>query len=130
MKKIFYIFLTILIVSLFSQNVYAQEQDKDSGKSQFMIAPYLWIVNINATNTVGNVSVPMDISFGDLFSVMKFAGQAHFEIKQNKWGAILDLTYMNIGEDHIALQLPPELPLPEASANYGFTVWMYDFIGT
>jgi hypothetical protein len=39
MKKIFYIFLTILLVSLFSQNVYAQEQDKDSGKLHFMIAP-------------------------------------------------------------------------------------------
>jgi hypothetical protein len=81
-------------------------------------------------NTVCDVSVPLDINFGDLFSAMKFAGQAHFEIKQNKWGAILDLTYMNIGEDNIALELPSGIPLPESFANYGFKVWMYDFIGT
>lgn len=130
MKKSPCLIFIILFTVVFSQLALAQEQDNDSGKLHFMIAPYLWIVNIDATNTVGNVSVPMEISFGDLFNAMKFAGQVHFEIKQNKWGAILDITYMNIGEDDMSVQLPFEIPLSEAFANYGFKVWMYDFIGT
>lgn len=105
-----------MLVAFLSQAAYAQEKEKDPGKLHFMIAPYLWIVNVNATNTVGSVRVPMEISFGDLFNAMKFGGQAHLELKQNKWGAILDATYMNIGEDDLAIQIP----LVEASANYGY----------
>ncbi len=126
MKKLLCSAFVILLAVFFSQSAYAQEQGKDSGKLHFSIAPYLWIVNVNATNTVGNASVPMEISFGDLFKAMKFGGQAHLELKQNKWGAIFDTTYMNIGEDNLAIQIP----LVEASANYGFKIWMYEFMGT
>ncbi len=130
MKKILYLSLTILLVTLLSQSAYAQDKDKDPGKLHFSIAPYFWIANIDATNTVGSVSVPLDVSFGDLLDALKFAGLGHFEIKQNKWGAFLDIVYIKVGEDNIALQLAPELPLPDASANFRFKVWIYEFMGT
>ncbi len=130
MKRLLCFGMVVLLAGVFHQAAYSQEEEEDPGKLRFSIAPYLWIVNINATNTVGNVSVPMEISFSDLFKAMKFGGQAHFEIKQNKWGAALDITYMNIGEDDLEIQPPSGILFPETFANYGFKFWMYDFIGT
>lgn len=130
MKKILYLSLTILLVILLSQSAYAQDKDKDPGKLHFSIAPYFWFANIDATNTVGSVTVPLDISTGDIFDALKFAGLGHFEIKQNKWGAIIDLVYLRVGEDNVALQLAPELPLPDALANFRFAAWILEFMGT
>lgn len=130
MKKPVCLISIILLLALSSLSAYAQEEDRDAGKLHFTIAPYLWIVNIDATNTVGYVSLPVEVSFGDLFKAMKFGGQAHVELKQNKWGAILDMTYMNIGEDDMAFQLLPEIPSLEAFANYRFKVWMFELGGT
>lgn len=130
MKKILYLSLTILLVTLLSQSAYAQDKDKDPGKLHFSIAPYFWVLNIDGTNTVGSVEVPLDVGIGDIFDALKFAGLGHFEIKQNKWGALIDINYLRVGEDNIKLQPATVLPLPDAFANFRLALWILEFMGS
>jgi hypothetical protein len=66
----------------------------------FFVAPYLWASGLEGTVGVNNaVSVPVDLSFGDVFEKLDFALLTRFEGRKNRFGFGTDVVYMNLGAD-------------------------------
>jgi hypothetical protein len=52
---------------------------------EFRTAAYLWMANINGTQTVEGQEADLDVSFGDVLNVLDFAAEAHVEaLKDNR----------------------------------------------
>jgi hypothetical protein len=110
------------------------------------LAPYLWAVSLDATNTVGtemgDVSVPVDVSFGDIFDLVDIAFSAHFEVGKNRWTGVADVSYVKLGT---GVEVGGDAP-PGTEAGYEFVMaagelwasyrvnplsdnWAFEFLG-
>ncbi len=81
------------------------QQAGSSDDWQIFLAPYLWMVNLSGTSTIGEITAPLEIEFSDLVDRLKFAFATHFEARKGRWGAIVDFNYAAIGDNEI-LQTP------------------------
>jgi hypothetical protein len=52
---------------------------------------------IDGTSTIGNVSLPVDVSISDLFDALKFGAMAAYRMENDEWSFEGDATYMNLG---------------------------------
>jgi hypothetical protein len=68
---------------------------------QVSVAPYLWLVNMSGTFTIGLITAPVEIDFSDLVDRLKFAFTAHIEASKKNWGGIFDLNYAAIGDNQV-----------------------------
>jgi hypothetical protein len=59
-------------------------QDKTPDDWWFQVTPYLWAASINGGVTTGDFTVPIDVSFGDIWSKLKFAFSAHAEVGKGR----------------------------------------------
>ena len=88
---------------------------------EFRTAAYLWMANINGTQTVEGTEADLDISFGDVLKVLDFAGEVHVEaLKDNKWGFFIDGTYLKLG---------PEAKKGPIDIRIGYKYWLWELGG-
>ncbi len=88
---------------------------------EFRTAAYLWMANINGTQTVNGQEADLDVSFGDVLNVLDFAGEGHVEaLKDNKWGFFIDGTYLKLG---------PEVKEGPVHIRVGYKYWMWELGG-
>lgn len=127
MRKLTSLVLVIFVVLLFSQSAFADEQAEEGW--EFMLSPYLWAPNLEATIGVGEASVPVDLSLSDLFSKLKFGGMLHFNMKKDRWGVFLDYMYVNVGEDGVAVDVPIPL-IPQITADFRYKLNVTELAGT
>jgi hypothetical protein len=67
---------------------------------EFRGAAYLWMANIDGTQTVTGSEAELEVDFGDVLDVLDFAGEAHVEgMKDNQWGFFIDGTYLKPGPE-------------------------------
>ena len=98
------------------------QQAGSSDDWQISVAPYLWMVNLSGTQTLGSIGVPLDIDFSDLVDRLKFAFATHFEARKGRWGAIVDFNYAAIGDNKI-------LETPEGeTADMNFDILYLDLM--
>ncbi len=113
--------LLTLSAPLNAQEGFPGDKGRDQWKNDFVL--YLWAANIDATNTVGSVQVPLDVSFGDLWDRMKFAASGHYEGTKGSWGILLDGSYINLGADDITVIQGPGPGQIEVTADYRFKIY-------
>lgn len=77
------------------------EPAKEAPKEwEFTLAPYVWMMSINADVDAGPVSTEADICFTDLLKNMDMAAQVRFEgLRKQRWGFYLDWTYVQLSND-------------------------------
>lgn len=68
-------------------------------KWEFEITPYFWMAGLNGDVTARGIPGNVSMSFGDVWSDLKFGAQVHMEARKEKWGLFLDATYMSLGTD-------------------------------
>ena len=127
MKKLTSLILVFLIVLLFSQAAFADEQAEEGW--EFMLTPYLWAPGLDATIAIGNASLPTYLGQGDFFAKLKFAGMIHFGMKKGRWGILLDYIYVNAGEDGMTVEFQAPL-IPQATADYRLKFNVFELAGT
>lgn len=104
----------------------AQETSSDW---QFYFTPYLWMTGLGMeTRGIGSVpSNDMNVDFSQVWDHLNFALQANLEARKDRFVAILDFNYFNIGADkglsdpvfnNASLDMVGVL----ASANVGYTL--------
>ena len=82
---------------------------------------YLWMANINGTQTVNGQESDLDMSFGDIAKVLDFAAEAHIEaMKDSKWGFFVDGTYLKLG---------PEAKQGPIDVRIGYKYWLWELGG-
>lgn len=63
---------------------------------QFLIAPYLWAVNLDGDIAAGGTTVPVDVGFGDILDDFNGGGSLFFEASRGQWAFMLDGTYISL----------------------------------
>jgi opacity protein-like surface antigen len=103
--------------------------EETSSDWQFYFTPYLWMTGLGMeTRGIGPIpSNDMNVDFTQVWDHLNFALQANLEVRKDRFLAILDLNYFNLGADeglsgpvfdHASLDMVGVL----ASANVGYTV--------
>ena len=101
------------------------QQDKGPAEWRSDLSVYLWITSIQGESTVGDVELPLDLTFSDIWADLKFAMSLHYELGKGQWGGILDFTYIKMGKDGIPLMEPPGV-----TVSYNFEIVATELIGT
>ena len=98
------------------------QQAGTSDEWQISFTPYLWMVNYSGTQTIGQITVPLEIDFSDLVDRLKFAFAAHSEASKGRWGGIFDFNYAAIGDNQVLTT-----PLGE-TADFNFDMFYLDLL--
>jgi len=98
-KKIALLLLIVGIPNLvFGQDDSNNAETKES-TWEFDVTPYVWFAGISADITFLDRTVPVEASFKDVLSNLKFGVLLHAEAKKDKWFIMSDLVYMKLRED-------------------------------
>ena len=101
---------------------HAEGYVEGEGGWKFGLAPYLWAVGIDGTVVVNGVPSEVDVGFDELFDQVDFAAELHFEaIKDNKWGVLIDPTYVKASIDSQVGPLPAKVELKYVLTDFAFT---------
>ena len=97
--KTFSTFLFVLVTLFLAVAASAEDvRTIDDGEWHFAIAPYFWTASLDGdVSFEGLPSVPVDVSFSDVWSNLDFALLGHFEGRKNRWGFGTDFVYLNLG---------------------------------
>ena len=63
---------------------------------KFQIVPYLWFADIEGTQRIGAVEVPIDLGFDDVIDNLEFAFMMAFEAHKDRWGFLVDFEYLDL----------------------------------
>lgn len=86
----------LLAVTLVVPTAFAAEGDD---AWHFDLAPlYVWFVTLDGDVGIGPVTNPVSADFGDLIDKLEFIFTAHVEARKGKWGGIVDISYLDLGE--------------------------------
>jgi len=119
----------IFALMIYAVSSYAADSSSTTGDGwEYHAAFYLWMANIEGTQTVKGREADLDVSFGDVLDVLEFAAEGHVEaIKDNQWGLFLDGTYLKLGpeadEGPINLEVDYQYWLWELGGLYRANTW-------
>lgn len=119
MRKILKIILFVtLMISTSTITVPAEESSQKNW--QWRLSPlYLWGVSISGDQTIGRATVPLELDFSDIFSNLEAVFTANFEgMYNNKWGFLIDYSYIDIKGDQGPLSVKFENTLAEVDGLY------------
>ncbi len=87
----------------------SEPSGQDDGKWQFRAIPYLWFSGLNGDVVAGDRTIPVDLSFGDIFdatdSLLAFEG--YFDARKDKWGVFSDFMFIKLGVEGIVVEEGP-----------------------
>lgn len=92
--------LTTLLVLAAVVSVHAENVDKQ----EFHFSPYFWLPSMDVTSTLGPVSVPIEMDFGDIWENFDvFAISARGEYWWGQFGVVADGLWMDMQKDNLGL---------------------------
>lgn len=74
-------------------------QAAGADKWHFQVSPYFWLASLHGTAGIGNRSVQVDESFGDIWHSLDFALMGVFEAQKGKLVILADTEYVAISDD-------------------------------
>lgn len=92
-----------LALILISNSAWSQ----DNSKVDWRITPYLWMVNMEGSMSVGPIDQDVDMSFSDIVKDLDFAGEVFAEVGKDKHAVHVDYTYLRLKPDPTELPNPP-----------------------
>jgi hypothetical protein len=99
-------------------------KDSASDDWKFVLAPYGWLSSLDGDATVRGVKVSVDSSGSDSLDDIDFVAQIYLEAMKDKWGILIDSTYLKTSTDAdagpIGAELENELALVDIAALYRF----------
>ena len=74
------------------------ESDPDNADEwRFKLAPlYIWFAGIEGDASIGPVTAPVDVSFGDVLDNLTGIFAFHFEAGKRKWNIFADYMYLEL----------------------------------
>ena len=118
MKKMKSILVACAILAMLYTPAFAD--DSSDSDWQFRLAPlYLWAVNISGDQTIGPITVPLELDFDDIFDSLETVFTANFEaIHNNQWGFLVDLSHIDIKDSQGPVTVNFQNTLAEVDGLY------------
>jgi hypothetical protein len=92
-----------LFLLLVSNAGWAQSADSLDWK----ITPYLWMVGIDGSATIGPIEQDVEVSFSDILSDFEIGGSVYGELGKGNHAVHIDYTYLRLRPDPNPLPSPP-----------------------
>ncbi len=64
---------------------------------QFEFTPYLWLIGLDGSVSIGSREEEFSVSFSDLFAALELGLMGAFEARRGRWGLIADGMYFDLG---------------------------------
>ena len=77
----------------------SKTDDPVSDDWEFIAAPYLQFANLEGTVTIGQMGIPVDVSFGDIVDNLDFVFAAQLEVRKGRFGFVFNGLYMKLGAE-------------------------------
>jgi hypothetical protein len=78
----------------------AQASDEaGADRVEWTVAPYFLVPTMSGDLTVGNQTVGVDASPGDIFDKLQFGAMLYVQVRKGVWGGAVDGLYMNLEQD-------------------------------
>src|SRR5678816_4522624 len=75
---------------------------------QWTVAPYVWGPNLTFRGDINNLdAIDRTLRFGTTLDETDFAGMLYLEAKGQHYGAFLDTTYFNLGDQKAIVEVNP-----------------------
>jgi hypothetical protein len=109
----------IIVLSLCSG---AQAEEESESGWKWRLAPlYLWAIHLEGDTSIGPINAPIDIKLSDVFSDLEAVFTVNFEgVHNNRWGFIVDFTYIDISGDQGPVTVDFEYIQGEVDGFYRF----------
>lgn len=78
---------------------YGFESQYGMTTNRFALVPYVWLAALDGALVVKNVTTPVDIGLGEVFSNLDPALSLHFEGRSGNYGFWIDGMYLNLSSD-------------------------------
>ena len=99
-------------------------QNAESQDRKIVLTPYLWGTSISGTSTVPPLPpLDLDASFSDILSNANFAMSLHTEFWFDKWGFVIDPTFIDL---EIDVELPEGIPVPLNAPSVDVDIWIVE----
>ena len=118
MKQFTFAALTSAILALTSIMASTAEASSDDDWNYYLSPLFLWGMEINGTSTIGPSSLPLDLSFSDLFLNLNTVFTVHFEAQKNDLTLFTEIQYAD---------LEPETQIGPVKLNVDFKDAMAEF---
>ena len=90
----------------------------DNGPWQWELTPYVWMAGLNGDLAIGNLEVPVEVSFGDILDDLEIGFIGHVEAHNDQWSIFSDLVYLELGRGANNLDFDLTEVIIEAGAGY------------
>ena len=81
----------------------------------FVVSPYLLAPNMKGTTGVGDLTVDVDASPGDIFSHLQFGAMLVMEAARGPWAVAIDGIYMNLNQSGASGQLSADVGMKQGA---------------
>ena len=99
--------MIVITLAFVSSSAWAQDSDQWDWK----IAPYLWMVSVDGSVSIGPIDQDIGASFSDILSDLEIGGSVFAEFGKGEHAVHIDYTYLRLRPD------PTELPNPPFPEN-------------
>jgi hypothetical protein len=98
----------------------ASPQTDPSDDWQFQFSPYFWLAGLHGTSGIGNRTIQVQESFGDVFDALNFAFMGMLEARKGKFISLTDFEFVSVSDEKAT-------PGPLFSTvNAGFKTFIFD----
>ena len=97
----------------------AQETSAAEGTTgwEFTVAPYFLAPYMDGQLGIGDLSVTVDASAGDIFDKLQFGAMLYLEARKGLWGAFADGLYMNLEQEAQRENVPATANVKQAAVE-------------
>jgi len=99
------------------------------------VAPYLWGTALEGTTAVGDVSMDVDASFGDILDALEFAAMGTYRGSRDRYSVLFDVVYAALGGDgrgplgYVKADVDVDQLVLEGDFGYALTDHLHGFVG-
>jgi opacity protein-like surface antigen len=86
-----------VVASALALSAPAAQAQESPGTWRHTVFLYGMGAAIDGNSTIGNLTLPVDVSMSDLFDALKFGAMAAYRMENDEWSFEGDATYMNLG---------------------------------
>lgn len=99
------------------------------------VAPYLWGTALEGTTAVGDATIDVDASFGDILDALEFAAMGTYRGSLDRYSVLFDVVYAALGGDgrgplgNVKADVDVDQLVLEGDFGYALTERLHGFVG-
>jgi hypothetical protein len=108
-----------MAVAVVCTPAYGEGETAASDGWEFQVIPYMWALGMDGDVGIDGSVSSVDMSFGDIWDNLDFAGMMHVEARRDRWGLFVDPLYAKLSADGDVSILNADVEVEMALVEFG-----------